>query len=166
MAGMSPRLNLLDRLLIRGATSELQLGLAEDISDVVRTDLEHDLQDLATISSLPDFRRLMQAACLRLGQLLNQTELGRDVALPQPTVHRWLNLLETSYLLVRLSAYAVIEGPDPLLISAAKPGAGAGAIPNRRGGRTAPRHRLRMGATSTHRIGYQRSGWIMPAAAP
>jgi predicted AAA+ superfamily ATPase len=66
-----------------------------------------DLQDLATISSLPDFRRLMQAACLRLGQLLNQTELGRDVALPQPTVHRWLNLLETSYLLVLLPAYAV-----------------------------------------------------------
>ncbi len=33
--------------------------------------------------------------------------LGRDVALPQPTVHRWLNLLETSYLLVRLPAYAV-----------------------------------------------------------
>ena len=50
---------------------------------------ERDLQDLATISSLPDVRRLMQAACLRLGQLLNQTELGRDVALPQPTVHRW-----------------------------------------------------------------------------
>jgi predicted AAA+ superfamily ATPase len=73
----------------------------------VRTYLERDLQDLALISSLPEFRRLMQAACLRLGQLLNQTELGRDVALPQPTVHRWLNLLETSYLLVRLPAYAV-----------------------------------------------------------
>ena len=73
----------------------------------VRTYLERDLQDLASISSLPDFRRLMQAACRRLGQLLNQTELGRDVALPQPTVHRWLNLLETSYLLVRLPAYAV-----------------------------------------------------------
>lgn len=37
----------------------------------------------------------------------NQTELGRDAALPQPTVHRWLNLLEASYLLVRLPAYAV-----------------------------------------------------------
>lgn len=49
----------------------------------------------------------MRAACVRLGQLVNQTELGRDVALPQPTVHRWLNLLETSYLLVRLPAYAV-----------------------------------------------------------
>jgi len=73
----------------------------------VRTYLERDLQDLASISALPDFRRLMQAACQRLGQLLNQTELGRDVGLPQPTVHRWLNLLETSYLLVRLPAYAV-----------------------------------------------------------
>lgn len=73
----------------------------------VRTYLERDLQDLAAISALPDFRRLMRAACLRLGQLVNQTELGRDVALAQPTVHRWLNLLETSYLLVRLPAYAV-----------------------------------------------------------
>jgi predicted AAA+ superfamily ATPase len=73
----------------------------------VRTYLERDLQDLASISGLPDFRRLMRAACLRMGQLVNQTELGRDVALPQPTIHRWLNLLETSYLLVRLPAYAV-----------------------------------------------------------
>jgi len=73
----------------------------------VRTYLERDLQDLAAISALPDFRRLMRAACLRIGQLVNQTELGRDVALSQATVHRWLNLLEASYLLVRLPAYAV-----------------------------------------------------------
>lgn len=73
----------------------------------VRTYLERDLQDLASIAALPDFRRLMRASSLRLGQLLNQTELGRDVALPQPTVHRWLNLLEISYLLVRLPAFAV-----------------------------------------------------------
>jgi predicted AAA+ superfamily ATPase len=72
----------------------------------VRTYLERDLQQLSSVEALPDFRRLMQAACLRLGQLVNQTELGRDVALPQPTVHRHLNLLETSYLLVRLPAYA------------------------------------------------------------
>lgn len=72
----------------------------------VRAYLERDLQDLASSSALPDFRRLMRAACLRLGQLVNQTELGRDTALSQPTAHRWLNLLETSYLLVRLPAHA------------------------------------------------------------
>jgi predicted AAA+ superfamily ATPase len=92
-------------------TPALDLTTAADrriwFDGYVRTYLERDLQDLASISTLPDFRRLMRAACLRMGQLVNQTELGRDVALPQPTVHRWLNLLETSYLLVRLPAYVV-----------------------------------------------------------
>jgi hypothetical protein len=73
----------------------------------VRTYLERDLQVLSSIAALPDFRRLMRATCLRLGQILNQSELARDVALAQPTVHRYLNLLETSYLLVRLPAYSV-----------------------------------------------------------
>lgn len=100
-------------LALRGGfpTPALELTTPADraiwFDGYVRTYLERDLQDLSSISALPDFRRLMQAACLRLGQLLNQTELGRDVGLPQPTVHRWLNLLETSYLLVRLPAYAV-----------------------------------------------------------
>jgi len=73
----------------------------------VRTYLERDLRDLSAIENLVDFRRLMGASCHRLGQLVNQTELGRDVELPQPTVRRWLNLLETSYQLVRLPAFSV-----------------------------------------------------------
>jgi predicted AAA+ superfamily ATPase len=73
----------------------------------VRTYLERDLQEISAVTALPDLRRLMRAACHRLGQMLNQTELGRDVALPQPTVHRYLNLLETSYQLVRVPAFAV-----------------------------------------------------------
>lgn len=73
----------------------------------VRTYLERDLQMLSSIAALPDFRRLMRAACLRLGQIVNQTEMARDLSLKQPTVHRYLNLLETSYLLIRLPAYSV-----------------------------------------------------------
>jgi hypothetical protein len=73
----------------------------------VRTYLERDLQDIANISALPDFRRVMRAACLRVGQILNQSSLARDISLTQPTAHRYLNLLETSYLLVRLPAFAV-----------------------------------------------------------
>jgi uncharacterized protein len=66
-----------------------------------------DLQELASISALPDFRRVMRAAALRAGQMLNQAELARDVGTPGPTVHRWLNLLEVSYQLVRVPAYSV-----------------------------------------------------------
>lgn len=71
-----------------------------------RTYLERDLRDLAQVASLGDFGMLTRAAALRLGGILNQSGLGRDVSLPQPTVHRYLNLLETSYLLFRLPAYA------------------------------------------------------------
>lgn len=76
-------------------------------SAYVQTYLERDLQVLRAIENLADFRRLMKAACLRLGGLLNQTELGRDTGIVQPQVHRFLNLLETSYQVVRLSAYSV-----------------------------------------------------------
>ncbi len=73
----------------------------------VQTYLERDLQALSSIAGLPDFRRLMRAACLGLGRVVNQSRLGRDIGLKQPTVHRYLNLLETSYLLVRVPAYSV-----------------------------------------------------------
>ena len=73
----------------------------------VRTYLERDLRELSSVSSLPDFRRLMQAAALRAGSLVNQSDLARDVGLAQPTVHRYLYLLQTSYLLVRVPAYSV-----------------------------------------------------------
>ncbi len=101
------------KLALRGGypTPALELSTRAEraiwFSGYTQTYLERDLQDIASIAALPDFRRLMRAACLRLGQLVNQTELGRDVAMPQPTVHRYMNLLEASYQLVRVPAYAV-----------------------------------------------------------
>lgn len=89
----------------------MQLETARDraiwFDGYAQTYLERDLRQFSAVSSLPDFRRLIRATCLRVGQVTNQTELGRDTALAQATVHRYLNLLETSYLLVRLPAYAV-----------------------------------------------------------
>jgi hypothetical protein len=73
----------------------------------VATYLERDLQTLANIENLGDFRRLMRAAALRIGGLLNQADLARDVAISRPTAHRWLNLLEASYQLIRVEAHAV-----------------------------------------------------------
>jgi predicted AAA+ superfamily ATPase len=71
------------------------------------TYLERDLRQLARIEALADFQRVMVALALRSGQVLNQSEVARDTAVPQPTVHRYLNLLEASHLLERLPAYAV-----------------------------------------------------------
>ena len=73
----------------------------------VRTYLERDLQDLAAIENLVDFRRLMRAASYRLGGLANYTELSRDIGVPRTTVRRYLSLLETSFQVTRLEPYSV-----------------------------------------------------------
>ncbi|MCY3703450.1 MAG: ATP-binding protein [Rhodospirillales bacterium] len=73
----------------------------------LRTYLERDLQTVAAISNLVDFRRFMRAACLRLGTVVNQTGLGRDTQVPRATAQRYLNLLEASFQLVRVEAYAL-----------------------------------------------------------
>ena len=58
----------------------------------VWTYLGRDSQSLSAISALSGFRRLMRAASLRVGQPANQTDLARNLGLPQATVHRHLNL--------------------------------------------------------------------------
>jgi predicted AAA+ superfamily ATPase len=73
----------------------------------VATYVERDLRQLSQVESLPDFRRVMSALALRQGGLLNRTEVGRDTSVTQPTVHRFVNLLEMSEILALLSAYAV-----------------------------------------------------------
>ena len=73
----------------------------------VRTYLERDLRDLSAVENLADFRRLMRAACLRLGGVLNQAELARDVGLPGTSAQRYLALMETSFQFVRIEAFAV-----------------------------------------------------------
>ncbi|MFC1477711.1 ATP-binding protein, partial [candidate division KSB1 bacterium] len=73
----------------------------------VRTYLERDLRQITQIESLPDFRRVMTSLALRSGQILNQTAVSRELGLSQPTVHRYINLLETSYMVERLPAFSV-----------------------------------------------------------
>lgn len=71
----------------------------------ILTYLERDLRQIAQIDALLDYRRLMELLALHTGQLLNQTEVGRDAGLTQPTAHRYINLLETTHLLERLAPY-------------------------------------------------------------
>ena len=72
----------------------------------VMTYLERDLRQLSQVESLADFRLLMQILALRSGQMLNQTDVGRDAGVSQSTAHRYINLLEATCLFERLPAFA------------------------------------------------------------
>lgn len=84
----------------------------------VQTYLERDLRQLSTISSLPDFQRLMMLAALRTGKLVNQADLARDAAISHATAHRYLNLLETGYLVTRIRP--LTTSPAAALVKAPK----------------------------------------------
>lgn len=84
--------------------------------------LERDLRQLSQVDSLIDFRRVMEALALRSGQILNQTEVSRDTAVSQPTVYRYINLLEASVVLTRVPAFTrnrtkrLIKSPKPYFV--------------------------------------------------
>jgi len=52
-----------------------------------------------------ELRNLLGLCTLRTGQLLSQSQLGRDAKLSAATVARYLSLFETSFLVYRLSSY-------------------------------------------------------------
>ena len=72
----------------------------------IKTYLERDLRDLTQISNLPDFRKIMGLLAMRTGQILKQSEIARDAGLSQATAGRYVNLLEISGLLVKLTPYS------------------------------------------------------------
>ena len=52
----------------------------------------------------------MELVAVRTGQVVNETRLSRQCAVSQPTVHRYVNLLEVTLLIRRLPAYTVNRG--------------------------------------------------------
>jgi predicted AAA+ superfamily ATPase len=72
----------------------------------VATYLERDLRQLAEITNLADFRRLIEVSSLRVGGLLNVADLARDAGLSRPTAHRYVGLLEVSFQVRLLRPYA------------------------------------------------------------
>ncbi len=70
-----------------------------------QTYLERDIRELTQVADLITFRRLMQLAALRTGQLLRISEIGRDAGVEARTASRYLDLMETSFVIRRLEAY-------------------------------------------------------------
>jgi len=70
-----------------------------------KTYLERDLRDISEISRLADFKSLMEMLALRTGSILNESGIAREINLSQPSAHRYINLLETSNLFIRLQPY-------------------------------------------------------------
>lgn len=71
----------------------------------VKTYLERDLRDFARISDLGDFKRLMQLLAINTSSTLNESNIAEKLGMSQPTVHRYINLLEASFIYFKLRPF-------------------------------------------------------------
>ena len=87
-------------VLVRGFMPQLwkdpDLRPADYFSSYQATYLERDVRQLLNVSSLRDFDRFMRASAVRSGQLLNKTELAKEVGISNKTATEWLSVLEAS----------------------------------------------------------------------
>ena len=72
----------------------------------VKTYLEKDLREISTVSYLSDFKRMMELLALRNASILKQSEVARDAGLSQATLGRYINILETTNLFMKVKPYS------------------------------------------------------------
>ena len=95
--------------LVRGFMLQLWKDLALHPVDLFggyqATYLERDVRQILNVSSLRDFDRFMRAAAVRSGQLLNKTELAKEVGVSTKTINEWLGVLEATNQVTMLEPY-------------------------------------------------------------
>ena len=105
------RTNLLKNkrdLLWKGGFPELwaeKLDAKEFYEDYIQTYLERDLKQILNVTSLRDFRRFLLLLAIRVGQLLNYSELSKEIGVAVNTIKAWVNALEVSGLIILLTPY-------------------------------------------------------------
>lgn len=110
MRGHSP--NLLadspDQAIFRGgypALFERDIPPASYFPSYLETYLERDVRSIASISDLGAFRTFLRLCAGRAGQTLNYQALAIEAGISQPTLKKWLNILEAGFIAFQMQPY-------------------------------------------------------------
>jgi predicted AAA+ superfamily ATPase len=95
--------------ILKGGMPTVCLGNVEDrtfwFKGYEQTYLERDIREISQIENIVAYRNLLHLVCLRTGQILNVSQLGRDAKLTSATTSRYVSLLETSFVISKLNPY-------------------------------------------------------------
>jgi len=97
------------RSFLRGGYPELVSEPGRDISlwhsSYIQTYLERDVRSLRQIGDLISFQSFLRALAARTGQLLNLTDVARDLGVAVNTAKAWLSVLEATFQVIVLRPY-------------------------------------------------------------
>jgi len=103
-----------ETFIVRGGYPELWADRSIEATSFYRsyvaTYLERDLQRQLRVTDLRDFERFLRACALRSGQLLNKSDLARDIGISVPTVTAWLGVLQASGIVALLEPWFANPG--------------------------------------------------------
>ena len=80
-------------------------GAFEWYTSYLDTYLTRDVRDLREIGDIRDFRRFVQMLAARVSQVLNMSDIARDLGISVPTVKKWISVLEASYIVFLLPPF-------------------------------------------------------------
>lgn len=95
--------------LLRGMYPELCASRRIDsenwFESYIMTYLERDLRTQLRVGNVRDFERFLRVAAVRTGQLVNFTDMARDVGIAVSTAREWVSVLEAGFHLRLLEPY-------------------------------------------------------------
>ncbi len=71
----------------------------------VQTYIQRDVRDIINVADITSFMKFLRTIAARTGQLLNYSDIARDVDIDHKTAKSWLSVLETSGLVYLLQPY-------------------------------------------------------------
>lgn len=99
---------------LRGGYPELAANAGRDIllwhSSYVQTYLERDVRSLRQVGDLTSFQGFLRALAARAGQLLNLSDVSRDLGVAVNTAKAWLSILEATFQVIVLRPYHTNTG--------------------------------------------------------
>jgi predicted AAA+ superfamily ATPase len=108
-ASAGPTSRALWEAFLRGGYPEIALDTGRDArlwhAGYVQTYLERDVRSLRQVGDLGRFQSFLQALAARNAQLLNLSEVARDLGVAVNTVKAWLSVLEATYQVIVLRPY-------------------------------------------------------------
>ncbi len=69
------------------------------IENYILTYIERDIRSLVNVDNLKLFENFLQTCAAMSGQLINYTSISNSIGVSQPTIKKWMSLLETSGIL-------------------------------------------------------------------
>lgn len=77
-------------------------------ANYLRTYLERDVRELSAVQNLVQFRKFMVACAARTGQMLNLSNIAKEVGKDLNTIKHWISILEATGIIYYLNPFQIV----------------------------------------------------------